>query len=114
MRFTCRQQIKLETEKPFFGPGVSQLLHGIEMTGSLQKATRSMGMAYSKGWKILNEAERNLGYLLVCRHSGGNLGGSSSLTEEGSSFLSRYDDLEKDAETYLQDRFKALFPEAFA
>ena len=40
-----------------FGRGIVQLLEGVEELGSINRATASMGMAYSKAWKII---KRNL------------------------------------------------------
>ena len=33
-----------------FGRGIVQLLEGVEELGSINRATASMGMAYSKAW----------------------------------------------------------------
>ena len=38
------------------------LLRAVEKTGSLQRAARSMNMAYSKAWKMLRVAERSGGF----------------------------------------------------
>ena len=64
-------RVKLKQDQIFFGPGVARLLRGIERTGSLQAAAAEMGMSYSKAWRILHTAERELGFLLVHRRAGG-------------------------------------------
>ena len=38
------------------------LLEEVERTGSLQRAARSMNMAYSKAWKMLKVAEKEWGF----------------------------------------------------
>lgn len=43
-----------------FGRGIVQLLEGVEELGSINRATASMGMAYSKAWKIIIPSKRNL------------------------------------------------------
>ena len=48
-----------------FGPGVAELMHLVEETGSLSEACRRMEMAYSKGWKITKRAEEDLGFPLM-------------------------------------------------
>lgn len=48
-------------EEPDFGKGVAQLLSLTREKGSLSAAYKSMGMAASKAWKILNRAEADLG-----------------------------------------------------
>ncbi len=47
-------------------------------------------MSYTKGWKILKEAERQLGYPLLVTQSGGAEGGFSQLTPKSKDFLDRY------------------------
>ena len=77
-------------EEPDFGKGVAQLLLLTREKGSLSAAYKSMGMAASKAWKILNRAEADLGVKLVERKSGGKQGGGSHLTLEGEDILNRY------------------------
>ena len=42
-----------------------------------------MDMSYTKAWKILNRAEKEMGFALITRMNGGRNGGSSVLTDEG-------------------------------
>ena len=51
----------------FFGHGCVLLLQGIAREHSLNRAAKSMGMAYSKAWRIVNEAEGQLGCKLIER-----------------------------------------------
>ena len=53
-------------------------------------------MSYTKGWKILREAEKQLGFPLLFSRSGGSDGGSSKLTPKGEEFLKRYVKMEED------------------
>lgn len=73
----------------YFGPGISSLLHQIKQYGTILTATQNMGMAYSKGWKIIRNIENGLGFQLVERHPGRGYG--TSLTPMGDEFLSNYD-----------------------
>ena len=50
-----------------FGHGCVLLLQGIAREHSLNRAAKSMGMAYSKAWRIVNEAEGQLGCKLIER-----------------------------------------------
>ena len=50
-----------------FGHGCVLLLQGIAREHSLNRAAKSMGMAYSKAWRIVNEAESQLGCKLIER-----------------------------------------------
>lgn len=79
-----------ENEK-FFGEGPCMLLHAVEEKGSLRAAAISLGMAYTKAFKIINNAEKALGFALTVRAVGGKQGGGSVLTEEGKEWLKRYE-----------------------
>lgn len=89
LRYDLR--LRLFRGEKCFGPGVAELLHGVEARGSIRAACRAMGMAYSKAWKILKRAEEDLGFALLAREAGGSGGGNAALTPEGKQFLMRYD-----------------------
>lgn len=80
-----------ENNEKFFGEGPCRLLHAVEKTGSLRSGASSLGMAYTKALKILNNAEKALGFPLTVRAIGGKSGGGTVLTEEGKEWLSRYE-----------------------
>ena len=46
----------LQNGQRFFGPGVAELLERVREHRSLRAAAASMEMAYSKAWRIVNEA----------------------------------------------------------
>ncbi len=83
--------LRLFTHRKCFGPGVATLLHGIERQRSLRGAAQEMGMAYSKAWRILRDAEEELGFKLLDSTVGGKHGGGAVLTPEGTRFLAAYD-----------------------
>ena len=62
-----------------FGHGCVLLLQGIAREHSINRAAKSMGMAYSKAWRIVNEAEGQLGCKLIERDGARG----SSLTPAG-------------------------------
>ena len=72
-----------DEQEKFFGEGPCRLLHGVERTGSLRAAAGEMGMAYTKALKLLQNAEKALGFALTERAAGGRCGGGSRLTPEG-------------------------------
>ena len=112
MGFSYSLQIKLCNIKPFFGTGVNELLHLIHQTKSLSAAAREMKMSYTKAWRILRAAERNLGYPLTEKSVGGFEGGGSSLTADGLKFMQRYDDFYRESTELVGTLFKNYFPEA--
>lgn len=102
-------QLKLSKETGFFGPGIAQLLKLIESTGSISSACEMMHMSYSKGWKIINLAEQQLGYSILVRHAGGINGGNSELTEDGIIFLNKYLKFEEESKLAVQQLFYQYF-----
>ena len=53
-------KIKIYQEDLVFGPGLIMLLEQIQTTESMKDACAQMEMSYSKGWKIINRAEKEL------------------------------------------------------
>ena len=80
-----------DQNQKFFGEGPAQLLHAIETYGSLRRAAISMNMAYTKALKIIQNAEKALGFPLTIRATGGKTGGGSQLTLEGKEWLNTYE-----------------------
>lgn len=112
MTFSFSIKIPFTSDGSFFGPGVNELLHHIDEVGSLSAAAQTMGMSYTKGWKIIHAAEIKLGYPLTVKNIGGASGGGSSLTEEGRSLMERYDAFMADSHAAVQSCFEHYFPEA--
>lgn len=88
--YEYEMKIKLRRGEGLFGPGIVQFLKLTEETGSMQEACEKMGMAYSKGWKILKSAEEAAGQPLLQRVAGGSGGGGSKLTDAGRELVDRY------------------------
>lgn len=112
-KFSLRLSLRLYRGGKAFGPGIAELLRGVEGTGSLQKAAGAMGMAYSKAWKIIKETEKLLGFPLTLRTIGGENGGGSRLTPQGRLFLDRYEAFAEDAGDKAENIFHEHFSEAF-
>lgn len=92
-----------------FGPGIAALLRRVEEQHSLRAAAMSMGMAYSKAWTIMKQAEQNLGFPLLQSSTGGKNGGGAVLTDEAKKILLAYEDYcDK-----LNASSEALFRESF-
>lgn len=96
---------------PFFGPLLARFLTVVRHTGSMQTACRQLHISYTKGWKLLKEAEHQLGYGLLVSRSGGTEGGFSCLTEKGEDFLRRYLCMEEELRKESERLFKRYFPE---
>ena len=78
----------------------------------MQTACKQMHMSDTKGWKILREAEKQLGFPLLFSRSGGSDGGSSKLTPKGEEFLKRYVKMEEDLKKEGERLFELYFGRA--
>lgn len=102
-------KIRIYREDRNFGPGTARLMQLVEQTGSLSAACKEMRMAYSKAWKIVKQAEADLGFALMEGSRGGESGGYTILTEDGKGFLNRYLLFTDKAETVLDQLFEQCF-----
>lgn len=91
---TARIKLTLHTEERFFGPGICELLERIQETGSIQAAAAEMKMSYTKAWKIIKRAEKEMNVSLITRISGGKNGGSSTLTAAGERAVQAFREME--------------------
>ena len=106
---TARVKLMLCTDDRFFGPGVCELLERIRETGSIQAAAARMELSYTKAWKILNRAEKEIGTSLITRMSGGKNGGSSTLTEAGERAVEDFREMESKLNDYAGELLKAHY-----
>lgn len=74
------------TSGSVFGKGIANLCVGVREKGSLNAAAKSMGMAYSKAWRIIKDTEEALGIELLVRDGAHG----SELTDEGNKLLDVY------------------------
>lgn len=102
-------KLYLECDEIFFGPGITQFLTLINHTGSMQSACRQMNMSYSKGWKIMKTAEKQMGFPLLVTQSGGAEGGSSELTPKAKDFLECFMQMEQELKEKTEELFEKYF-----
>lgn len=95
-----------------FGEGPYQLLRGIELTGSLWRASAILGMAYSKARRIIGCCERTLGFPLILRKIGGASGGGSEVTAEAAKLMKEYETLRTDTEGTIAKAYRECFGES--
>jgi molybdate transport system regulatory protein len=77
-------------EQRFLGPGPVELLEGIEKTGSISKAAKSMGMSYKKAWDIVTRLNGMGAEPFVVTSVGGEDGGGSSISSEAKEMITWY------------------------
>lgn len=71
-------------------------------TGSLNTAAKSMGMAYSKAWRIIKDTEAALDVQLLYRDGAHG----SRLTEDCEQILAAYQAIEEQLQTQAEDSFE--------
>ncbi len=89
-----------------FGGGCAALLEGVADEGSLNRAAKRMGMAYSKAWRIVREAEAHLDCELLTRDGARG----SRLTPEGERALKGYRELQREVAELIARRLRELLP----
>ena len=104
-----RLKVQITGTEPFFGPGVRTLLLHICEEGSVREACEKMGLSYSKGRKLLDRAEQELGCTIVERSPGGKHGGSACVSEEGLRLLEKYERFEKELTETAEEKFREIF-----
>ena len=111
VRLQLDMRICLQAESAFWGPGSVQLLELVRTTGSILQACECMHMAYSKGWKMIREIERQLGFAILTRRHGGSNGGGSALTPQGEQFLESYRQMCGEITEQSMRIFQRYFPD---
>lgn len=106
-------QVRLVANEPFFGPKTAVLLEKIHQTGSIQEACIQMDLSYSKGSSLIKNAERQLGYALVKRWTGGSGGGGSVLTEEGIVLLNHYQKMVTEVQSTAEKVYRNYLEQEF-
>ncbi|WP_295734914.1 winged helix-turn-helix domain-containing protein [uncultured Oscillibacter sp.] len=109
LRLTVTLRLLDDEGQRRFGPGVAALLSEVREKRSLRAAAGAMGMAYSKAWRIVRDAEEALGYKLLNSTIGGRHGGGAALTEEAEALLSAYQALREEVAAFARERFETRF-----
>ena len=102
-------QITIARGDTILTPESAQFLEMIGHMGTIQSACASVHMSYSKGWRMLNDMEKELGYPLVERSAGGASGGGTKLTEAGQKLLEGYQLYRECVRAYADELFRQIF-----
>lgn len=104
-----RSKIWLEVDgAPVFGHGREELLRLVQQTGSINAASKEMGIPYRKAWTYIDAMEKRLGFALVNRLKGGAGGGESTLTTQAVALLEKFDLLQKGFKASVNRKFIKL------
>ena len=105
--------VSLSREKTFFDARTAMLLRLVDETHSVRAACQRMQISYSSGWNAIRALESQLKKTLILRNQGGSKGGSSSLTEDGRTFLRQYEafaaEVRESAQQIYLQYFQGLF-----
>lgn len=101
--------VRIFGEQKCFGPGVAELLRRVRECKSLRAASIAMGMAYSKAWTIVKNAESELGCKLLVSSTGGKNGGGAVLSPEAEQILAAYEEYCAALRQFAQEEFSRLF-----
>jgi len=104
VRITVVSDTSTEPHEGALGKGVVALLKGIQETGSLNRAAKSLGMAYSKAWRIVKETEAGFGFALIIRDGARG----SSLTKQGAELISAYGQILTEITDFANERLVTL------
>ena len=108
MKLNYKLWLENDAGERVMGKGLLELLTLIDKTGSINKATKKLDMSYRAAWGKLNKAEKELGYDLVTKKSGGKGGGGSTLTDKGRDLLIKFKHLDTEVSKELELLFNKL------
>jgi molybdate transport system regulatory protein len=92
-----------------FGKGKTEILELIEQEGSIANAAQKIGMNYKKAWTHIKILQKNIADELVVPQKGGGGKGGTTLTPKAREMIAKYRRLQRDIETYANQRFAELF-----
>lgn len=102
-------QVTLVNHKPFFDEMTLELLKKITGPGSVREACEQLGISYSKGWNIIQNAEDGIGYRIVERQPGGRGGGTAKVTDRGKKLIELFELYETQLEKASEELFRQIF-----
>jgi molybdate transport system regulatory protein len=92
VRVKPRAKLWLEVGDQYvFGLGISEILKGVQRTGSIKAAAREVGKSYRYVWDKIKQAEHALGAPLVQSQVGGKDSRRSELSELAQDLIRDYD-----------------------
>ncbi len=92
-----------------FGKGKTEILQHIESEGSIAKAAEKMNLNYKKAWTHIKILQKNIDDRMVISQKGGRGTGGTSLTPTARSMIAKYQQLQREIESFANQRFQELF-----
>lgn len=82
-----------------------KILKFIEKFGSLNKASKELGITYKHAWDEIKKMEKSLNEKLLIISSKGRKGGGTTLTETAKEIINEYETYEKGLNLEISDKF---------
>lgn len=101
--------IENDRQELLFGKGKTEILELIAQEGSIAGAAKKMDMNYKKAWSHIKILQQNIEDELVVPQKGGRGAGGTVLTLKATELINKYRQLQKEIETFADERFKELF-----
>lgn len=105
-------KVWIKGENTGLGPGGYELFKAIDEERSVKRACARRGLSYSKGWKIVNGVEKELGFKILERQQGGAGGGEAHLTDQGKQLLSLYEIYSEKVSVAAKEIFEEVFKDS--
>ncbi len=92
-----------------FAEGRRMLLEAVDRLGSLNAASKELGMSYRAAWGKVKATEKALGIKLLNVATGGKGGGGATLTPEAKELISKYKKFDNRVALLVEREFKHIF-----
>ncbi|SMO78732.1 LysR family transcriptional regulator [Propioniciclava tarda] len=83
--------LSIRKARTVFDARTHLLLKLIDETHSVSGACRSMSLSLTRAWRMINDLEADLGFLVVNRSQGGHRGGKTHVSDEGRRLIAAFD-----------------------
>ena len=108
MEYKIKSRLWIEADgKILLGEGRVKLLKAIEETGSLSKASKSIGMSYKKAWSLIDKVNSRAEQPVIATAVGGSKGGGTTLTDYGRSLIATYERINKNCWGFLDAQLES-------
>lgn len=105
-----RVKVWLEVDgEYFFGHGLSEILKGVQKTGSIKAAAQELAKSYRYVWGRIKKAEKRLGQRLVEARVGGKGSRRSCLTNSACQLVAGFDELRNRMFEVVEQEFASRF-----
>ncbi len=109
MEYKIKSRIWIEADgNVLLGEGRVRLLKAIELTGSLSKAAKTLGMSYKKAWSLIDAVNKRAEHPVTTSNIGGKGGGGATLTPYGKSLVNTFETINKNCWAFLDDQIISL------